>query len=244
MRARRAGHILNVTSIGGKVSVAHLLPYSTAKFAAVGFSEGLHAELAPAGIHVLTVVPGLMGTGSHINAEFKGQYRREFAWFSLAASVPVTSMSAHKAARQIVAAIEYGDAELVLTWQAANREPIARPAVRRHGPGSRRRRPSAADRQRRRSAHGASGLGESRAISDSALTTFDERAGLRAGWGRHQRSARRRRSQPALSDTGARSPRGVRTPQCGLPRPSSPAPTSRTQRSGAHWSLAGRSRRS
>ncbi len=43
MRERRSGHIVNITSIGGKVSVPHLLSYCSAKFAAVGFSEGLHA---------------------------------------------------------------------------------------------------------------------------------------------------------------------------------------------------------
>jgi NAD(P)-dependent dehydrogenase (short-subunit alcohol dehydrogenase family) len=98
MHSRGTGHIINITSIGGKVSVQHMLPYSAAKFAAVGFSEGLHAELASTGINVLTVVPGLMRTGSHVNAMFKGQHRAEFGWFSLAASLPVTSISAEDAA--------------------------------------------------------------------------------------------------------------------------------------------------
>jgi short-subunit dehydrogenase len=119
MRARRAGHIVNITSVGGKISVPHLLPYSAAKFAALGFSEGLHAELASAGIHVLSVVPGLMRTGSHVNAKFKGQYRKEFAWFSLAASLPMTSIAADDAARQIVSAIRTRQSEIILTWQAA-----------------------------------------------------------------------------------------------------------------------------
>src|SRR5262245_23854009 len=46
MRRRRAGRIVNVASIGGKISVPHLLPYSASKFALVGLSEGLRAELA------------------------------------------------------------------------------------------------------------------------------------------------------------------------------------------------------
>jgi NAD(P)-dependent dehydrogenase (short-subunit alcohol dehydrogenase family) len=119
MRQRRAGHIVNITSIGGKMSVPHLLPYSSAKFATVGFSEGLHAELAPDGIHVLTVVPGLMRTGSHVNAEARGRHRQEFAWFGLAATLPFTSISAADAARQVVSGIKHGDAELILGWQAA-----------------------------------------------------------------------------------------------------------------------------
>jgi short-subunit dehydrogenase len=50
MRARRSGHVVNITSIGGMVSVPHLLLYTCAKFAAVGLSEGLRAELGRAGI--------------------------------------------------------------------------------------------------------------------------------------------------------------------------------------------------
>src|SRR4051812_27567126 len=46
MRARHRGRIVNVTSIGGKVAVPHLIPYDCAKFALVGLSEGLRAELA------------------------------------------------------------------------------------------------------------------------------------------------------------------------------------------------------
>ena len=118
MRARRAGRIVNITSIGGKVSVPHLLPYNAAKFAAVGFSEGLRAELAQSGIVVTTIVPGLMRTGSHLNALFKGQHRQEFGWFSLGASLPVTSMGAEAAARRIVTALRRGEAEVILSWQA------------------------------------------------------------------------------------------------------------------------------
>jgi NAD(P)-dependent dehydrogenase (short-subunit alcohol dehydrogenase family) len=46
MRARGAGRIATITSIGGRLAVPHLLPYTAAKFAAVGLSEGLAAELA------------------------------------------------------------------------------------------------------------------------------------------------------------------------------------------------------
>jgi NAD(P)-dependent dehydrogenase (short-subunit alcohol dehydrogenase family) len=118
MRARHGGRIATITSIGGKVSVPHLLPYGAAKFAAVGLSEGLRAELARDGITAITIVPGLMRTGSHLNAAFKGQHRKEFAWFSLGATLPLTSTSAQAAARQVVQAIKSGDAEVILTWQA------------------------------------------------------------------------------------------------------------------------------
>ncbi len=118
MLERRAGWIANVTSVGGKVSIPRLLPYGVAKFAAVGFSEGLRAELARYGVKVTTIVPGLMRTGGHINANFKGDHRKEFGWFSVGASTPATAMSAHRAARAIVRAIKTGRAELTLTWQA------------------------------------------------------------------------------------------------------------------------------
>jgi len=118
MKQRGSGHIANITSIGGKVSVPHLLPYSCAKFAAVGFSEGLRAELGRHGIKVTTVVPGLMRTGSHLNAYFKGKNEDEFTWFSLGATLPVSAMSARRASRRIVAAIRRGQAELILTPQA------------------------------------------------------------------------------------------------------------------------------
>jgi NAD(P)-dependent dehydrogenase (short-subunit alcohol dehydrogenase family) len=114
MRRQGSGRIVNITSIGGKVSVPHLMSYSAAKFAAVGFSEGLRAEVAKDGVEVTTVVPGLMRTGSHINAIFKGQHEEEYTWFGLGASVPLLTISADHAARDIVAAIKRGDAEVTL----------------------------------------------------------------------------------------------------------------------------------
>ncbi|HVY37252.1 MAG TPA: SDR family oxidoreductase [Polyangia bacterium] len=114
MRQQRAGRIANVTSIGGKVAVPHLLPYSCAKFAAVGFSEGLRAELAGTGVKVTTVVPGLMRTRGEAHAMFKGKRALERAWFSIAAETPGLSMSARRAARRIVAAVERGQAEIVV----------------------------------------------------------------------------------------------------------------------------------
>ncbi len=78
MRKQASGHIVNITSVGGRVSVPHLLPYSCAKFAMVGFSSGLGTEVKSHGIQVLTVVPGLMRTGSYLNAEFTGAAKEEF----------------------------------------------------------------------------------------------------------------------------------------------------------------------
>jgi short-subunit dehydrogenase len=96
------------------VAIPHLLPYSTSKFALVGFSEGLRGALARHGIHVTTVCPGLMRTGSPRNAWFKGKHRKEYAWFSIGDSLPLVSMDAARAARKILQACRYGDAELVM----------------------------------------------------------------------------------------------------------------------------------
>jgi short-subunit dehydrogenase len=115
MQAQGHGRIVTITSIGGKLSVPHLLPYSTAKFAAVGFSEGLRAELGRGPVTVTTVVPGLMRTGSHLRAEFAGRRDQEFTWFSLGASLPLISMDAERAARQIVAGMAARRPEIFLT---------------------------------------------------------------------------------------------------------------------------------
>jgi NAD(P)-dependent dehydrogenase (short-subunit alcohol dehydrogenase family) len=122
MRQRGARRIVNISSIGGKIAVPHLLPYSASKFALTGLSEGLRAELASEGFAVTTVCPGLMRTGSTYNARFKGQHRHEFTWFHLSGSLPGISINARRAARQIVEACRHGDAELVIT-------PAARAAV-------------------------------------------------------------------------------------------------------------------
>jgi short-subunit dehydrogenase len=118
MVERGEGRIVNITSIGGKVSVPHLVPYACAKFAAVGFSEGLYAELKRYGIHVLTVVPGLMRTGSHLNAQFKGKHEKEYGWFALSGTNPISSISVERAARQIVNAARRRQPELTVSWQA------------------------------------------------------------------------------------------------------------------------------
>jgi NAD(P)-dependent dehydrogenase (short-subunit alcohol dehydrogenase family) len=119
MLERRSGRIVNITSVGGKVAVPHLLPYVCAKFAAVGFSEGLHAELAGKGIIVTTIVPGEMRTGSFEQARFKGKQEAEFTWFAASSSLPFMSMDAERAARQIVEATKRGEAERILSLPAA-----------------------------------------------------------------------------------------------------------------------------
>lgn len=119
MLERKNGRIVNISSIGGLVSVPHLLTYASAKFAVTGFSQGLRAELAKEGIKVTTVAPGLLRTGSHINTIMKGdKHQAEYTWFTLMDTLPVTSISARRAARQIVDATRRGSPQLVITTQA------------------------------------------------------------------------------------------------------------------------------
>jgi NAD(P)-dependent dehydrogenase (short-subunit alcohol dehydrogenase family) len=134
MRTRGSGRIVNITSIGGKLGIPHLLPYSASKFATVGFSQGLRAEVAAHGIKVVTVVPGLMRTGSPRNAIFRGQHRSEYAWFSISDALPGLSISAERAARRIVEACRRGDAEVLfpITTRVATVANAIAPGITSH----------------------------------------------------------------------------------------------------------------
>ena len=118
LRAQDGARIVNIASIGGKIAVPHLAPYSASKFALVGLSGALHSELAREGISVTTVCPGLMRTGSHVNARFKGRRSEEFSWFAVTDSLPLTSMGGRRAARKILHACRHGEPHLTLTHQA------------------------------------------------------------------------------------------------------------------------------
>jgi short-subunit dehydrogenase len=118
MRQRRRGTIAMITSVGARIGVPHLAPYCAAKAAVMGLAESLRPELAADGVHVLTVVPGLMRTGSHVHAEFKGDHESEYAWFGGSATAPVISIDADRAARRVVSAIARGEVELAFTPEA------------------------------------------------------------------------------------------------------------------------------
>ncbi len=118
MLEQREGAIVNITSIGGKIPVPHLAPYVASKFAEVGFSETLHAELRSKGIRVTTVCPGLMRTGSYPNAIVTGELEKEYRWFSLGASLPGVAHSSKSAARKILQAVVEGKTEITIGWDA------------------------------------------------------------------------------------------------------------------------------
>jgi short-subunit dehydrogenase len=115
---RRRGSIVNISSVGGKVAVPHLLPYVASKFALTGLSEGLHSELRQKGIRVTTVCPGLMRTGGEDHAHFRGRVEKEAAWFKTAARTPLLTASAEHAANVVFDAVNRGRAEVTITPQA------------------------------------------------------------------------------------------------------------------------------
>jgi short-subunit dehydrogenase len=80
----------------------------------MGLSQGLRAELARDNIFVSTIAPGLMRTGSPRQALFKGDHEQEYAWFKIADSLPLLSVSSQRAAERVVRAIERGDAHVVI----------------------------------------------------------------------------------------------------------------------------------
>ena len=116
--AASKGAIVNIASLGGKIPVPHMAPYVAAKFALVGFSETLHAELWRTGIRVTTVCPGLMRTGGEAHAIFVGQQEKEKRWFNLGAKTPGLAASVESAAAKILRAVDAGRAEITITPQA------------------------------------------------------------------------------------------------------------------------------
>ena len=118
MQKEGEGRIVNISSIGGRLSVPHLLPYSASKFALSGLSEGVHSALKKENIHVTTVYPGLMRTGSPRNVKVKGQYEKEYQWFKLCDSIPGMSVNAERAAAQVLRACQRAEASLTISLPA------------------------------------------------------------------------------------------------------------------------------
>jgi NAD(P)-dependent dehydrogenase (short-subunit alcohol dehydrogenase family) len=181
MRRRGEGRIVNVASIGGRIAVPHLAPYCASKFALVGLSRSFRTELARENIFVTTVCPGLMRTGSHRHALFKGQFRAEYLWFTLGASAPLAAMSAERAASQILWACRYGRAQATLSLPARFAEAVDVLApeaaagiatiVARLMPGS--------DGAESVGSHAVEGQDATSAWSPSLATVLGERAALR-----------------------------------------------------------------
>ncbi len=90
MRARRSGAIVNITSIAGRTAALAQSPYVTSKWAFEGLSEGLAQELAPFGIRVVIIEPGVTKSAifaKNIDAPnqsgaYDAHYRRLFQFYA------------------------------------------------------------------------------------------------------------------------------------------------------------------
>jgi NAD(P)-dependent dehydrogenase (short-subunit alcohol dehydrogenase family) len=86
LRGQRAGHFVQVSSVGGRVGgTPGIAPYQTAKFGVEGFSLALRSEVAPLGIRVTIVEPGALrtdwgGSSMHI-ADVGSDYQRTVGRF-------------------------------------------------------------------------------------------------------------------------------------------------------------------
>ncbi len=77
MKVSKKGLIINVASISGKVAFANGEFYSATKFAVMGYSQAIRAELAPFGIKVSTICPGMIKTDFFDEEELE---RRKKIW--------------------------------------------------------------------------------------------------------------------------------------------------------------------
>lgn len=116
MRREGGGRILNVSSIGGRIGVPHMSAYAASKHALVGFSHTLAAELHREGIFVTVACPGLMRTGSHRAAGFRGNHAGEFEWFAALGATPLLSAAADTAAHRLLEACREGRPEVLWPW--------------------------------------------------------------------------------------------------------------------------------
>lgn len=90
MRERRHGAIVNVSSIAGRVAMGAQAPYVTSKWAVEGLTEGLAYEVAPHGIRVALVEPGVTKSAIFRKSEelppttgaYEAAYRRMFQFFA------------------------------------------------------------------------------------------------------------------------------------------------------------------
>ncbi|MFJ9371678.1 SDR family NAD(P)-dependent oxidoreductase [Nocardia sp. NPDC101769] len=109
MVERGSGHLVNVSSAAGMLANPQLGAYSTTKFAIFGMTEALRMELAPHGIAVTTICPGVINTAITCDSTYRGgneQARRA----KINAAYAKRGYTPERAARNILAAIDRGKA--------------------------------------------------------------------------------------------------------------------------------------
>lgn len=118
LRRRGRGRIVNVTSIGGKVPTPHQAAYNAAKHAAAGWTETLAVEVAKENIRVSNVTPPPLDNGAPLHVHFNGDRDAEFEWFARTLTSPTRATDADRAARAVVDAAEFGDAQRAVSPQS------------------------------------------------------------------------------------------------------------------------------
>lgn len=103
MASQRQGHIINVSSLMGKVAAPTMATYSATKFAIVGFSQALRSELAPFNVKVCTLLPSL--TTTEMVQEFQG-----FRW--------VNAATPEQVAQSLISGLKRGSPEILVGWQS------------------------------------------------------------------------------------------------------------------------------
>ena len=102
MAVYRRGHIVNVSSLMGKVAAPTMATYSATKFAILGFSQALRGELAPYNVQVTSLLPSLTDTDMVRNF-------RQFRW--------VQPMTPEQVAKVLVKGLRWDTSEILVGWQ-------------------------------------------------------------------------------------------------------------------------------
>lgn len=118
MRERRAGRIVNVASASGFCNLPSLCAYGTTKYAVVGLSEALRAELLPFGVMVSVVCPGLVSTSILETARIRGHVDAEAERVVLQQLYRRRGHAPETVAKAIVKAAEGGKALVPVTSEA------------------------------------------------------------------------------------------------------------------------------
>ena len=102
----RGGHVVNIASMAGLLATRSLSAYCTTKFAVVGLSEALRAELEPHGIGVTAVCPGFVDTSIIESMRMRGEAAQALAVPEITDFVARRKHTPERVAQQILRAIQ------------------------------------------------------------------------------------------------------------------------------------------
>lgn len=114
LRARGGGHIVNVSSLAGRVAFPYQSTYCATKFAVRGFSAALRMELAGQGVGVTAVLPGAVATRLlDVAPTYDGAASR-----TMAALMLQHGLRPARVADRVVRAVRRDEAEVLIGWDA------------------------------------------------------------------------------------------------------------------------------